>query len=199
MASGSDPGRRVVKHKSQSVSRASDPRSEKTRAQIAGAFLALMHRRAYDRIRVSDITRKARVGRATFYAHFASKDALLQAELSRVVLPMLKELPGQPCLVDCTALFAHLQSAREIYRSLTGGATRFVVERIIQEVFEARIDALLAARGGTAPEVPAFTARFVASTLLALIAWSLQQTTAPSPAALQDTFRSLVGRALAQR
>jgi len=197
MASGSDPKRRVVKHKSQSVSRAPDPRAEKTRAQIAGAFVALMHRRPYDRIRVSDITRKARVGRATFYAHFVSKDALLHSELSRVVLPMLKELPGEACLVDCTPLFAHLQHAREIYRSLTGGPTRFVTERIVQEVFEARIEVLLAQRGATSAGVPAFTARFVASTLLALIAWSLQQTTAPPPAALQETFRSLVGRALA--
>ena len=37
----------------------------------------------------------------------------------------------------------------------------------------------------------------VASTLLALSAWSLQQQPAPPPAALQQTFRSLVGRALA--
>jgi AcrR family transcriptional regulator len=165
--------------------------------EITQAFFVLLGRRSYDRIRVSDITRKARVGRATFYAHFASKDALLQAELERVVMPMLTELAGEPCLVDCTRLFAHLQHARAVYRSLTSGPTRVVTEGIIQEVIELRIAAILAGRGTSATQAPEFAARFVASTLLALIAWSLQQPVAPAPASLQDTFRSLVGRALA--
>jgi AcrR family transcriptional regulator len=188
---------RVAKQKSQSVAQNADPRVEKTRALITASFVALLSRRSYDRIRVSDITRKARVGRATFYAHFASKDALLEAELARVVLPMLAELPEDSCLVDCTMLFAHLQRTRDIYRSLTGGSTRVVTERIVQDALEARINAILAARSEAGPSAPAFAPRFVASTLLTLIAWSLEQPAAPTPAALQDTFRSLVGRALA--
>jgi hypothetical protein len=103
-----------AKQKSRGVSQARDPRAERTRALIAAAFIALVSRRAYGRIRVSDITRKAGVGRATFYAHYESKDALLRAEVVRVVLPMLVELPGDHCLVDCTKLFAHVQHAREI-------------------------------------------------------------------------------------
>jgi len=39
--------------------------------------------------------------------------------------------------------------------------------------------------------------RFAAGTLLALIAWSLEQAAAPSPADLQRAYRTLVGRALA--
>jgi AcrR family transcriptional regulator len=104
----------VRKQKSHSVAKATDPRAEKTRALIAAAFVALVSRRPYARIRVSDITRKAGVGRATFYAHFESKDALLRAEIVRVMLPMLVELPGDHCLVDCTKFFAHVQHASEI-------------------------------------------------------------------------------------
>ena len=176
-----------------------DPRSEKTRVLITTSFIALLSRRSYDRIRVSDITRKARIGRATFYAHFASKDSLLAAELARVVLPMLAELPDDTCLVDCTRLFAHVQHAREVYRSLTGGSTRFVTERIVQDALEARISAILAARSDTGPTAPESAPRFVASTLLTLLAWSLEQPLAPTPGALQDTFRALVGRALAKK
>jgi AcrR family transcriptional regulator len=72
---------RVAIQKSRSVAEVVDPRVEKTRASIASAFTGLLMRRSYDRIRVSAITRKAAVGRATFYAHFATKDALLQGEL----------------------------------------------------------------------------------------------------------------------
>ena len=198
MASRLDAKPGVAKQKSRSVPQNADPRAEKTRALITASFLALLGRRSYDRIRVSDITRKARVGRATFYAHFASKDALLAAELARVVVPMLAELPGDSCLVDCTKLFAHVQHARDIYRSLTSGSTRVVTERIVQDALEARINWILVERGKAEPPVPAFAPRFVASTLLTLIAWSLEQPAVPSPTALQDTFRSLVGRALAR-
>ena len=155
----------------------------------------LLSRRSYERIRVSDITRKARIGRATFYAHFASKNALLEAEIARVVLPMLAA--DDRCLVDCTMLFAHVHHARDIYRSLMGGKTQVVTERLIQDALEIRINEMLVAHLKWKTLTAEFVPRFVASTLLTLLAWSLEQPTPPSPAALQAMFQSLVGRALA--
>ena len=189
----------VPRQKWYSVAEATDPRTEKTRALISGAFLALVSRRPYARIRVSDITRKAGVGRATFYAHFESKDALLPAELVRVVLPMLVELPGDPCLVDCTKLFTHVQHAREIYRSLMAGIARVENERMLQDAIEVRIASLLATpmvETSATVSTPSFVPRFVAGTILTLIAWSLEQAVAPPPADLQAAYHGLVGYAL---
>jgi AcrR family transcriptional regulator len=201
MASRRGAKKQVAKHKSQTVAQSVDPRIAKTRARIAEAFIQLVQRRPYYRMRVSDITRKAKIGRATFYAHFESKDALLRSELQRVVLPMLMELPGDPCLVDCTALFGHVQHARAIYRSLTSGTTRVITERIVQDAFEERIHAILLGRvaRGAAPRrgSPGFVSRFVAGTILAMIAWALEQDEASSPARMQATYRLLVGSALA--
>ena len=196
MASRLGAKSRVAKQKSQSVAQNPDPRAEKTRVLITTAFVALLSRRSYDRLRVSDIARKAGIGRATFYAHFPSKDALLASELVRVVLPMLVELPADPCLVDCTRLFVHVQHARDVYRSLTRGSARVVTERIVQDALETRINAILAARGSASRTSSGFAARFAGSTLLTLLAWSLEQAAPPTPAELQITFRSLVGRAL---
>jgi len=186
-------------HKSESVRKSPDPRVERTRACIAEAFAYWLLRRPYARIRIGDITRKAQVGRATFYAHFATKDALLRAELGRILHPMIVPLPGDPCLADCTALFAHLQHARAIYRSLMSGESRTITERIIQDSLEERILRILPQANLPANTTPAgisFVPRFVASTLLALIAWSLEQEEAPSPELLQELYQSLVGRAL---
>jgi len=89
-----------------------------------------------------------------------------------------------------------VQHARGIFRSLTGGTTHVVTERIIQDVLEARIAAAATARGDVPATTPTFAPRFVASTLLTLIVWSLEQPSVPSPRELQEIFRSLVGRAL---
>ncbi|MEO7916531.1 MAG: helix-turn-helix domain-containing protein, partial [Dokdonella sp.] len=140
---------------------------------ITRAFFELLVRRPYYRIRVSDITRKARVGRATFYAHFASKDALLEAELNRVVVPMLVVCHGGRCLIDCTMLFAHVQHGRELYRSLMAGSTRVITERLVQDAFEMRVGSILTAHGEAITPAVEFVPRFVASTILTLLAWSL--------------------------
>jgi len=189
---------RVAIQKSPSVAKVIDPRVAKTRVSIGAAFAGLLMRRPYGRIRVSDITRKAAVGRATFYAHFANKDALLQAELTRVLSHMLVDTANESCLVECTRLFAHTQHARDIFRSLIGGTAHVVTERIIQDALEKRIAAAVAARGDEPSMTPTYAPRFVASTLLTLIAWSLEQPSAPSPEKLQEIFRSLVGGALRQ-
>jgi AcrR family transcriptional regulator len=183
-----------MKHKSKSVSKSTDPRSKHTRQLISSAFVVLLGRRSYDRIRVSDITRKAHVGRATFYAHFETKDALLEAELRRVVGPMLEA--GQGCPIDCTKLFAHIQHARDLYRSLMAGSTKAFTERLVQDVLEARVFALLASRGQQPRIALKVVPRFVASTILTLLAWSLEQALPPVPSDLQDTFENLVAGAL---
>jgi hypothetical protein len=89
-----------------------------------------------------------------------------------------------------------MQHARDIFRSLTGGPAHVVTERIIQDALETRNAGVVAARRDVPAMTPTFAPRFVASTLLTLIAWSFEQPSAPSPDELQEIFRSLVGRAL---
>jgi AcrR family transcriptional regulator len=186
---------RVAIQKSRSVAKVADPRVEKSRAAISTAFAEMLARRSYDRIRVSDITRKAAVSRATFYAHFAAKDDLLRSELERVMSLLLVNAPGESSFVDCTKLFAHIHNARDMFRSLTSGSAHVVTERLIQDAMEKRLTVLIAARGKALSMAPTFAPRFGASTLLALITWSLEQPSVFAPDQLQGIFRSLVGGA----
>jgi len=49
------------------------------------AFIALVLERGYDQVSVEDITSRADVARATFYAHYARKEDLLTAVFSELV------------------------------------------------------------------------------------------------------------------
>lgn len=55
-----------------------DRRVQKTREAIYAAFLKLLNAKGYDRMTVQDVIDLANVGRSTFYAHYASKEALLE-------------------------------------------------------------------------------------------------------------------------
>lgn len=54
-----------------------DPRVKRTRELLEKAFLEVINEKGFQAITVQDITERAGVNRATFYAHFADKFALL--------------------------------------------------------------------------------------------------------------------------
>jgi len=55
-----------------------DRRQKKTREAIFKAFTELLSKKHYNQITVAEIIDRADVGRATFYAHFETKDYLLK-------------------------------------------------------------------------------------------------------------------------
>ena len=56
-----------------------DRRQKKTREAIFAAFGELLSKKDFNKITVAEIIARADVGRAAFYAHFETKDSLLQA------------------------------------------------------------------------------------------------------------------------
>ncbi|HTX89800.1 MAG TPA: TetR/AcrR family transcriptional regulator [Anaerolineales bacterium] len=55
-----------------------DPRVRRTRQSIVEAFTDLLDQKGFQAVSVQDITQQAGINRATFYAHFPDKFALLQ-------------------------------------------------------------------------------------------------------------------------
>lgn len=61
-----------------------DPRVKRTRGLILGSFSDLLAQKGFESITVQDVTDKAQINRATFYAHFEDKYKLLDYWVSQM-------------------------------------------------------------------------------------------------------------------
>ena len=91
-----------------------DRRQRKTREAIFNAFILLLSKKNYNDITVGEIIEVADIGRATFYAHFETKDFLLKdlcAELFDHIFHSEKGKEDSHNIFDCDmhdSVFLHL-------------------------------------------------------------------------------------------
>ena len=68
-----------------------DPRVTRTRRLIRDALVSLLAEKSFESVSVQDIAERATVNRATFYAHFTDKFALLDAIVREDVAQRLRQ------------------------------------------------------------------------------------------------------------
>ena len=166
-----------------------DRRIAESNRRINRAFFEIVSRRPFGLIRVGEIARKAGVGRATFYAHYASKEAILRAQFERMVGPLLKPLPGSACPIDATGFLAHVRDMPAIFRNLMLSPDSGAAPKLLRSVLEALLGRLLGeGRCRRDPYLP----RFVAVTLLGLIETWMETGLKDPDWRMQALFRRLV-------
>lgn len=74
-----------------------DPRVKRTRELLEHAFMELLKEKGFQTITVQDITERAGVNRATFYAHFADKYALLDQSIRQGFLHEIEKRMLNAC------------------------------------------------------------------------------------------------------
>lgn len=115
-----------------------DARMQRSRRVLRDALLALLEEKPFDQITVREITARARVGYATFFRHFASKEALLHnlasgqiAALFELTLPMLFVTSSRE---HCRTMCAYVNERRTLWTALlTGGASGTVRDEFIRQ------------------------------------------------------------------
>jgi AcrR family transcriptional regulator len=151
-----------------------DPRVKRTRQLLLHAFEALAAEKEIRAISVQDITERATLNRATFYAHFRDKDALIEACMqSRIQEALATKLSsrspftkGNLRLLLCVVCDILMTTVRRCPRS--HGESH----PLIQATFQKELDAFL--QDWLTQALPqGRRKKFAPETLATLLSWSL--------------------------
>ncbi len=74
-----------------------DPRVRRTRSLILQSFESLLAEKGFESISVQDVTDKAQINRATFYAHFQDKYALLDHSINKMFMQEIEKRTLNVC------------------------------------------------------------------------------------------------------
>ena len=160
-------------------------RTTRSRAALQDALLALLRDKSFDKVTVRDITDAAHVGYATFFRHYADKDALLHdvaageiGKLLTMTLPLLYTVDTRP---STQALCAYVWDNRAIWSTLlTGGAAS-----VMKDEFNRQAMAVSARHPRTDRNLPGDLAVvFSVAAAIEVIAWWLRQSDPPSVEAM---------------
>jgi AcrR family transcriptional regulator len=116
-----------------------DPRVKRTRKLLQQAFMELFMEKGFTSISIQDITERATVNRATFYAHFPDKYALLDSIVRERFQEMVTgKLSGVSGLgVECLRVLirATFDFLSEFHHDCTPSKTHFdpLIERAVQQ------------------------------------------------------------------
>jgi AcrR family transcriptional regulator len=126
-----------------------DPRAQRTKAFIRQALIDLMHERpGFEDISVNDITARAGINRATFYAHYEDKyDMLRQMVREEFRAALEQKLPAQvedftaalhPLMLTVCEFMTRLgRRCGPLYLSTNGSIIMMEVQKSIHETLEA--------------------------------------------------------------
>jgi AcrR family transcriptional regulator len=172
-----------------------DRRVQATREGLLDALFALMAERGYERLTIQNLLDRADVGRATFYAHFDSKDELLACSVARLRAGLVrawKATPGQR-LGFTLPLFQHLAGARRIYLMTVVRENEVSVQRHIRQMLADLVREDLSTRRSSRQGEASLdlATHYVVGALWSTIAWWMDSTSPLSPEKINTVFQRL--------
>ena len=192
---------------------AMDRRQRKTREAIFLAFTELLSEKNFNQITVSDIIERADIGRATFYAHFETKDFLLKELCEELFCHIFDSTHDKHNhehehhhehrhIFSCDAqsdvfthLFEHLEkNDNQILELLSSENNELFLNYFkvnLLQLVEAQLDNFSSKKAGTLPKD--FYVNHIASTFVETVRWWVQNKRQQSPQEITEYFFTAVG------
>lgn len=182
-----------------------DRRQRKTREAIFRAFTKLLAHKNFNQITVGEIIDLADVGRATFYAHFETKDFLLKEFCEELFCHIFdtenKEKNGHRHIFDCDGadsaflhLFQHLQRNDNNILSLLSSQNNELFLKYFRSNLENLINNQYFLFEQRKPkDIPAtFWRNHIISTFVETLKWWIENGMKESPETILDYFFRVV-------
>ena len=180
----------------------SDRRVERTRELLLNALVSLLMERGYEKLTIQNLLDRAGVGRATFYAHFQSKEELLSCSIARMRTGLIGQWKpaatsrGKPPerLFFTLPFFQHLESHRRIYHATIGRESEWTVELHMQRMLRelVREDLFRHHKGQASAAALDLAIRYVVGALWAITIWWMESKKPLPPEEINQIFQRLV-------
>jgi AcrR family transcriptional regulator len=178
-----------------------DRRVMRTRAALHEALLSLIAVKGYDAVTVEDICARANVGRSTFYAHYANKNALMRFGLRNLRTALLGGRPPPASARADTArlafslpMFEHARAHAHLHGALLGTrGGRLALDGVRDTLGDVvrRELVSIAGKGAREPVPRELVVRYLVGAYMAVAAWWLDQGARFAPAEVDAMFQSL--------
>ena len=174
-----------------------DRRVRRTKQRLNDALESLIIEKGYDKITVQDLIDRADVGRSTFYAHYETKDDLLVSwtQLADdMELHMAQDQTDAGPIMPSLALFCHLGEYHHLYKAMMGGGGIDIVTQMIHSRLLGHATSELERRPDNSDHttIPIdVRAGFLASSLLALLTWWLDNGMPYPPESMDEMYQEL--------
>ncbi|MEW5626270.1 TetR/AcrR family transcriptional regulator [Streptomyces hydrogenans] len=181
---------------------AGDRRVRRTRAALRRALVELVLDKGFHAVTVEEITERADVGRATFYAHYRDKEDLLVgvvrdlAEDRERLLPAVRQAHAEGFTgLPVKYIFEHAEQEKPVYQVILRGegdgrALREFTDLIrthAEAAFRARVEQL-----AVTPRIPLdIVARAWTGELIGLLTWWVENDTGYGAAEITAHLRDL--------
>jgi AcrR family transcriptional regulator len=177
-----------------------DPRVRKTRLLLRDALVSLILDKDYASVSIKEITERADVAYITFFRHYESIDHLLMevldeglTELQGYIETLAKHSETSSLETEGRLIFEYIEQKADLFRILFKSQS---VERVRKKVVQniATIfqkSCLPLARSGN-QIATAITSNHIATSLLALIEWWLDNHLKPAPSQMGKVYKSLI-------
>lgn len=169
-----------------------DRRVQKTRDALRKALMELMVDTGWEAMEVQMLCERANIGRSTFYQHYPSKEALLDASFVELRDTLMDGVPSTPTnqmdMPFLPGLLAHVHEAQDVFRALLGRRSG----RYVQDRFKALLMELIDA-ASPAVKVPKWQlyarTHYLAGALFEVLVWWLGSNRPHKPADIEILFR----------
>ena len=175
-----------------------DRRVRRTKQRLDDALVSLIIEKGYDKTTVQDLIDRADVGRTTFYAHYQTKDDLLVSSLDQLAaemeLHMAEQQTDEGSIMPSLPLFRHLAEIPDIYKALIGSRGIDMAMEIVHSSLLRHARSGLERRPDASDQttIPIeVRAGFLASSLLALLTWWLDNDMPYSPERMDEMYQEL--------